>query len=138
MGFLDGAVPDQPTPSDGRRDAPTILVVDDEPSIREFLAWVLKDEGFNVTTAGDGREALDVAKRNPPDVVLTDLMMPVLDGYALIDGLRREQIPVRAVIAMSAVNVPADRTPPGDLFLAKPFEVEQVLASVQSLLSPSR
>ena len=126
-----------PSTRESAQEAPTILVVDDEPSIRDFLAWVLEDEGFRVTTAGDGREALAVAKEQPPDVVLTDLMMPVLNGYELIDGLRREQIPVRAVIAMSAVNVAADRTPAADLFVSKPFEVEQILASVQALLSQS-
>ena len=126
-----------PSARESDHQPPTILVVDDEPSIRDFLAWVLEDEGFRVTTAGDGREALAVAKEQPPDVILTDLMMPVLDGYQLIDGLRREQIPVRAVIAMSAVHVAADRTPPADLFVSKPFEVEQILASVQALLSHS-
>ena len=114
---------------------PTVLVVDDEPSIREFLAFVLEDEGFRVATAGDGREALDVAKRQRPDVVLTDLMMPVADGYELIHGLRREQIPVRAIIAMSAVNVAGERVPQADLFVSKPFEVEQIIASLQALLS---
>ena len=117
------------------REPPTVLVVDDEPSIREFLAFVLEDEGFRVATAGDGREALDVAKRQPPDVVLTDLMMPVADGYELINGLRREQIPVRAIIAMSAVNVAGDRAPAADLFVPKPFEVEQIITSLQALLS---
>ena len=114
---------------------PTVLVVDDEPSIREFLAFVLEDEGFRVATAGDGRKALDVAKRQRPDVVLTDLMMPVADGYELIHGLRREQIPVRAIIAMSAVNVAGERAPQADLFVSKPFEVEQIIASLQALLS---
>ena len=131
-------VPEHPPRAPGSdHEPPRILVVDDEPSIRDFLAWVLEDEGFRVTTAGDGREALAVAKEQAPDVVLTDLMMPVLDGYQLIDGLRREQIPVRAVIAMSAVHVAADRTPAADLFLSKPFEVEQILTGVQALLSHS-
>lgn len=117
------------------RPPPSILIVDDEPSIRDFLAVVLNDEGFHVSTAGNGREALDLAKQAPPDVVLTDLMMPVADGYTLIDGLREAQIPVRAIIAMSAVSVAGNRSPNADLFISKPFDVELMLSCVQSLLS---
>jgi CheY-like chemotaxis protein len=117
------------------RKALTILVVDDEPSIRNFLAFILEDEGFQVSTAGDGQEALRMAKQAPPDVVLTDLMMPIVDGYELIKGLREAHIPVRAIIAMSAVSIAGDRSPDADLFLAKPFEIEQILSSVQALLA---
>lgn len=126
-----------PVTAPTERDRPCILVVDDEPSIRDFLAFVFTDEGFTVTTAGNGREALALAKQTAPDVVLTDLMMPVADGYELINGLREEQIPVRAIIAMSAVAIAGNRSPNADLFVSKPFEVEQILSSVQALLSPS-
>jgi DNA-binding response OmpR family regulator len=119
-----------PIASGGR---PAVLIVDDEPSIREFLAFVLEDEGFDVATAADGHEALQTAKARPPDIVLTDLMMPVVDGYELISGLRREGVPVRAIIAMSAVQS-GGRCIPADLFVAKPFQVEQVVASVRALL----
>jgi CheY-like chemotaxis protein len=119
----------------GERNPPSILIVDDEPSIRDFLAFVLADEGFRVSTAGNGREALDLAKQAPPDVVLTDLMMPVADGYELIDGLREEQIPVRAIIAMSAVAIAGSRSLNADLFVSKPFDIELILKCVQSLLS---
>ena len=114
---------------------PSVLVVDDEPSIRAFLASALEDEGFNVLTAADGSEALQVARRRPPDVVLTDLMMPRCDGYQLIDGLRQDRVPVHAIIAMSAVHTAAERNPPADLFLPKPFPIEQVVASVRALLT---
>ena len=113
---------------------PSVLIVDDEPSIREFLAFVLTDEGYRVQTASDGREAIDLAKRESPDVVITDLMMPRMDGYELIAHLRQECERVRAIIAMSAMNTAAGRTPGADLFIAKPFEVEDVLASVHALL----
>jgi CheY-like chemotaxis protein len=124
-----------PAGATAERYSPSILVVDDEPSIRDFLAFILEDEGFRVSTAGNGQEALTLAKQAPPDVVLTDLMMPVVDGYELIDGLREAQIPVRAIIAMSAVTVAGDRSPNADLFVSKPFEIEQILKSVQALLS---
>lgn len=113
---------------------PSILVVDDEPAIREFLAFVLGDEGFRVLTATDGREALALARKHAPDVVLTDLMMPVADGYELIDNLRTGDVPVRAIIAMSAVHTAGDRDPRADLFVAKPFQVDQIVESVRALL----
>jgi CheY-like chemotaxis protein len=113
---------------------PSILVVDDEPSIREFLAFVLSDEGFRVATAADGSEALQAARRDPPDVVLTDLMMPGHDGYELIDGLRRDHVPVRGIVAMSAVHTAGDRDPRADLFIAKPFQIDQIIAIVRSFL----
>lgn len=111
---------------------PVILIVDDEPSIREFLAFVLEDEGFSVSTAADGIEALDAIERRHTDIVLTDLMMPRMDGFELIRQLRARNYQFRAVIAMSAIATAGDRAPLADLFLPKPFEVEQVLASVHS------
>jgi CheY-like chemotaxis protein len=124
-----------PARSTVERTPPSILIVDDEPSIRDFLAVVLNDEGFRVSTAGNGQEALDLAKQAPPDVVLTDLMMPVADGYELIDNIRAHQIPVRAIIAMSAMSIAGQRSPNADLFVSKPFDVELILNCVQSLLS---
>lgn len=114
---------------------PHILIVDDEPSIREFLTFVLEDEGYEVHTAEDGHEALEVARRDAPDVVVTDLMMPRMDGYALIETLRRTFRHVPGIIAMSAVALAGDKPPLADLFLSKPFDVEQVVASLRSLLA---
>ncbi len=59
----------------------TVLIVDDEPNIRGFLRMALEDEGFSVETAANGKEALDKVRRRPPDAVLLDLLMPVLDGW---------------------------------------------------------
>src|SRR5687768_7304731 len=87
------------TPADA-----TVLVVEDEPSIREMLALVLEDEGLRVVTAGDGIDALRVVEVEPPAVVLTDLMMPRLDGHGLIERLRAARVPVKGIIAMSAGN----------------------------------
>ena len=112
-----------------------ILVVDDEPAIREMLGVVLEMEGFNVVTAGDGIDALQVVARQAPAVVLTDLMMPNLDGYGLIDRLRAARVPVRGIIAMSAGSIAGERPPQADLFIAKPFDIEQVVKSIFSLLT---
>ena len=112
----------------------TVLVVEDEPGIRDFLSLVLAEEGFRVTTAGDGLEALRLVEREPPAIVLTDLMMPRLDGYGLIARLRAARLPVRGIIAMSAVGAAGQEPLGADLFLAKPFAIEQLLTSIHRLL----
>jgi two-component system OmpR family response regulator len=122
--------------ADRARDASVrILVVDGEDGIRYLLGAVLAEEGFRATTAQDGIEALRVvASATPPDVV-TDLMMPRLDGYTLIDRLRAASVSIRRIIAMSAVSIAGTRPPGADLFIAKPFDIEQVVTSVFALLA---
>lgn len=110
----------------------SILIVDDDPSIRDFLAFLLEDEGFRVSTASDGADALSKIAEDPPDVVLTDLMMPRMDGFELIRRLRAES-QVGAIIAMSAVTANSGRVPDADAFLPKPFEIDHLLDRVQSL-----
>ena len=114
-----------------------ILVVDDEPSIREILSDVLTDAGYTVETAPDGRTALQLILRTPPDLVLTDVMMPRLDGWELLARVR-ERLPVLPVIVMSAVDPRDAKQHPGmtadhTAFLRKPFDLETVLAIVARL-----
>jgi two-component system chemotaxis response regulator CheY len=68
----------------------TILTVDDSRMMREMLLMVLKDAGFNVVQAEDGQEGLEVLARTSPDVIITDINMPRLDGYGFIDGVRKD------------------------------------------------
>jgi CheY-like chemotaxis protein len=114
-----------------------ILVVDDEPNVREVVNDILGDAGYTVETASDGRAALELIARTPPDLVVTDVMMPRLDGWALLARVR-ERFPDLPVIVMSAVDprdasrrpgVTADHT----VFLCKPFDLETVLAIVARL-----
>jgi CheY-like chemotaxis protein len=114
-----------------------ILVVDDERSVRQVLRDVLTDAGYTVETAPDGRTALELIARTPPDLVMTDVMMPHLDGWALLARVR-ERLPVLPVIVMSAVDprdarrhraITADHT----VFLGKPFDLETLLAIVAHL-----
>ena len=65
-----------------------ILIAEDEPSLRENLQWMLEMEGFTVVAASDGLQALEFACLAPPSLVLTDVMMPHLDGYGLVKALR--------------------------------------------------
>lgn len=86
-----------------RAEDKTILVVDDEPDVREYLKTVLEDAGFNVETAADGIEALEIIKRNRPDFISLDLIMPRKSGHKLLYELKRDKelsrIPVLIVTA---------------------------------------
>jgi len=86
-----------------RAEDKTILIVDDEPNVRQYLKMVLEDAGFNVVTAGDGVEALEVIKEKRPDFVSLDLIMPRKSGHKLLYELKRDKrlsrIPVLIVTA---------------------------------------
>jgi len=86
-----------------RAEDKTILVVDDEPNVREYLTTVLEDAGFNVVAASDGVEALEIVRKNPPDFISLDLIMPKKSGHKLLYELRKNKawsrIPVLIVTA---------------------------------------
>ena len=111
---------------------PTVLVVDDEPAIREVVACMLEDEGYAVRQATDGLEALREMEAEEIDLVLSDLKMPGLDGAALVQGLRRRRLTV-PVVLMSAVSSAVDL--PGVPFLPKPFEPERLLNTVAAAIA---
>jgi CheY-like chemotaxis protein len=81
----------------------TVLVVDDEPNVREYLAQILRDAGFNVVTACDGDEALDIIREDRPDFISLDLVMPKKSGHKLLYEIRKDKqlarIPVVIVTA---------------------------------------
>lgn len=110
-----------------RRRKPVVLVVDDEPSILEIVQEVLEDEGFSVLTARDGREGLAVALHKRPSVIITDLMMPGLNGRVLRERLMRDPRTARIpVLLMSAAYNPQ----PDDAFvavIAKPFSLDELV-----------
>ena len=75
----------------------TILTVDDSPSIRQMLAYVLSSNGYRVIEAGDGEEGLTLARKHRPDMIMLDIGLPTMDGLELIQILRREtRVPGRA------------------------------------------
>ena len=118
-----------------------ILIVDDEPSVRDVMATVLLDAGYSVQTAADGHIALQIIDAAPPDLIITDVMMPHLDGWALLDHAHQRN-PSLPVILMSAGDWIRGRRPLSipdhAVFLAKPFAVEELLELVGRLTgSPS-
>ena len=109
----------------------TVLVVDDEPAIREVIATLLEDEGYLVRHAKDGLEALDAINGNRIDLIVSDVVMPRLDGTSLVRKLRRRGH-LTPVVLMSAVYADVDL--PGVRFVPKPFEIDRLLGTVASAL----
>ncbi|MEV4838106.1 response regulator transcription factor [Nonomuraea sp. NPDC049486] len=118
-------------------EAARLLVVDDEPALREALQSSLEFEGYKVTTADDGQEALDELAGSPYDAVLLDVMMPRLDGLTACRRLRAggNHIPVLMLTARDAVGDRVSGLDAGaDDYLVKPFELDELLARVRALL----
>jgi CheY-like chemotaxis protein len=113
---------------------PCILVVEDEPVIRELMAILLEEEGYTVRQACDGLEALETVDQHPVDLVLSDVKMPRLDGAALAHHLRAQPDPL-PVILMSAVYAEVDL--PGVHFLRKPVAGEHLLTIIAATLRES-
>ncbi|MEJ5946243.1 response regulator transcription factor [Pseudokineococcus basanitobsidens] len=114
-----------------------LLVVDDEPNIRELLSTSLRFAGFEVHTAQDGHEALRQAERVRPDLLVLDVMMPDLDGFAVTRRLR-ERGRDTPVLFLTAKDELADRvqglTVGGDDYVTKPFSLEEVVARIRAIL----
>jgi DNA-binding response OmpR family regulator len=114
-----------------------VLVVEDEHAMRLALRDILDSEGYRVQTAGDGAAGLERAIAEKPDLILLDVMMPKLDGYALCAELRRLAIraPVLMVTAKGQVRDRVTGLDAGaDDYLVKPFSTEELLARVRALL----
>jgi CheY-like chemotaxis protein len=124
----------------GRRAAgktASILVVDDEETVRRCLRAVLEEAGYSVTEAADGREAIEELQRAKPDLVITDLVMPEQEGIETIQALRQAH-PSIGIIAISGAGegryLPMARLLGADATLPKPASPEQVLAEVERIL----
>jgi diguanylate cyclase (GGDEF)-like protein len=116
-----------------------ILVVDDDPDILHFVRVNLELEGFETTTAENGRVALDAAKAAPPDLVLLDVMMPEMDGLTVLRRLRSTPATTNVpVILLTAKALAEDRVTGlnlgADDYITKPFDVEELMARVRTVL----
>lgn len=114
-----------------------ILVVDDEPNIRELLSVSLKFAGFEVATAENGREALEVEANFGADLVVLDIMLPDLDGFSVLSELRMRE-PDLPVLFLTAKDDLQDKvqglTIGADDYITKPFSLEEVIARIHSVL----
>ncbi|MHB1417536.1 MAG: response regulator [Chloroflexota bacterium] len=119
-----------------------VLVVDDDPFIRNLLAAWLQEAGYSVLMAGDGLQALEQMRSERPDVLLLDLMMPKLDGYAVAKWVRRQEanrhngrngtnghLPI--IVLSADTRAPQKLSGlPIDAFLSKPFDLDDVLETI--------
>lgn len=120
-----------------RRPEARLLVVDDEPNIRELLSASLRYAGFEVATAPDGQQALSIADQFQPDLLVLDVMMPGLDGFGVVRRLRQNgsNTPVLFLTARDAAeDKVTGLTLGGDDYVTKPFSLDEVLARIRAVL----
>ena len=112
-------------------------MVDDEPSIAETVGWLLRDEGYAVAFARNGREALDRVAEARPDLVITDLMMPVMGGWALCRALQADPVTrsIPIVITTALPHLAERGEVPVAAYLPKPFELDAVVVTVARVLA---
>jgi len=123
----------------GVRENKRLLLIDDDPNLILLVKDYLEFRGYEVVTAENGREALEVLEQEIPDMIICDVMMPEMDGYTLVDQVRQDPrtswIPV---LFLSAKGQSQDRVKGlntgADVYMVKPFEPEELVAQVESSL----
>src|SRR3972149_6540925 len=118
----------------------SILIVEDEPALQDTLAYNLKKEGYTVETVGDGRSALESARRLKPDLIVLDIMLPEMDGFEVARILRKEMS--TAILMLTARDDEIDRVVGlevgADDYLTKPFSMRELMARVKAQLRRTR
>ena len=122
-----------------QKDHKKLLLIDDDPNLILLVKDYLEFRGYNVDTAENGREALEVLDQIVPDMIICDVMMPEMDGYALVKHIRQEPTTNRIpVLFLSAKGQSQDRVKGlnegADVYMSKPFEPEELVAQVESSL----
>ncbi len=122
-----------------QKDHKKLLLIDDDPNLILLVKDYLEFRGYNVDTAENGREALEVLDSLVPDMIICDVMMPEMDGYALVKHIREEPTTNRIpVLFLSAKGQSQDRVKGlnegADVYMSKPFEPEELVAQVESSL----
>jgi len=120
----------------------SVLVVDDEPQVAWVLRFSLEHEGYRTYTASNGIEALEELEKHHPAVVVLDLMMPEMDGWAVLKELQKLPIDERPrVVIVSALTGPEDKAKAtylgADAFVPKPFDVERLIDVLGGLAKAS-
>jgi DNA-binding response OmpR family regulator len=115
-----------------------ILVVDDETDVRRLIEVKLKKEGFEVVTAADGVEGVEMAKAENPDLIVMDVMMPRLDGYSATKQIKTEMDPAPVVVMLTAKGQQSDviegLVGGADDYIVKPFAPRELIARIQVAL----
>lgn len=118
----------------------SILIVEDEPALQDTLAYNLKKEGYTVEAVGDGRAALESARKLKPDLIVLDIMLPEMDGFEVARILRKEM--TSAILMLTARDDEIDRVVGlevgADDYLTKPFSMRELVARVKAQLRRTR
>ncbi len=126
----------QPRPIGVDDQSPSILVVDDDPAIRQIVSEVLVEEGFAVTTAADGLQAIRRSADQPPALVILDMTLPLMNGYEVAAALRAAHgraLPILTITADGGAAAKAHRVG-AFAYLRKPFDLDDLVAAVQRCL----
>lgn len=115
-----------------------ILIVEDDPAITEVLGDLLSAEGYAVRTVGDGARGLEAVAEDLPDLVLADVMMPVMGGPEMLRRLRAAGHEHLVAVVMSAARPPELDGLGVAAFVAKPFDVDELVALIEELIGPAR
>ena len=121
----------------------SVVLVDDEPNIRETVAFILEAEGFEVRTAGDGIAGLEMVRKHRPKVVLLDVMMPRMDGHEVCRAIRQDEDLAQVfVVVLTARGQKADEMRAlevgADLYMSKPIDDEVVLDVIRDVFDGRR
>lgn len=127
----------------GDRPGATVMVVDDYADTRRVVRWMLEQKGYRVLEAGDGRQAVDAARAERPDLILMDLTMPHVDGFEAARTIRGSeglaQVPIIAVTAHDMASSREGAHAAGcDLFISKPIDFSRLNVLIEKLLSRRR
>lgn len=120
-----------------------VQIADDDPDIRQLLTYVLAEEGHEVRISKDGRMAVEAMVMDPPEILILDLMMPEMDGHAVLKDMKAYQIlDSTKVLVLTAKGSEHDRHLAFDLgadhYLTKPFEPDEVVAAIETMLALSK
>ena len=126
--------------SDQKGAAPKIMVAEDSPDARHLLGFVLTERGYRVVSAADGREAVELARRECPDLILIDVNMPGVDGLTAVRSLRGDEgacsgVPIIAMTGFDTQGTKLAASEAGcNAYVCKPIDIDRLLEMVDSLL----
>ena len=122
--------------------AKKILLVDDDEGIRIFIEFLLQNAGYTVVQAQNGRQAVEVFKEHPTDLIVTDMMMPEMDGLELIEAVRKDlqsKVPIIMLTAAGSGYMKENRDKANELgadsFLNKPIATERLMSEIDTLIN---
>jgi DNA-binding NtrC family response regulator len=116
-----------------------ILIVDDDEAIRTMLADIFREEGYEVQTAIHGRQALDSLRQSTFELLLTDMSMPVMDGWQLASALKEQGVSVPLIVMTAAQSAAAlAREVDAVAYLGKPFDIDTLLSTVEQVIHSTK